>query len=80
MAEDIVKRTYEPLLLHHETRLAPYGRNKEFANEEVKIARVRSYAINALVKVRHIYYALPSKHLFINEFTEGLKHRILEYS
>ena len=47
---------------------------KEFANEEVKIAGVRSNAINALVKVRHLYYAFPTKHLFKNEFTEGLKH------
>ena len=74
VAEDVVKRTNEPLLLHHESRLATVCRNEEFANKEVKITGVGSYAINALVKVGDFNKALPTKHLVEDEFTDGLKH------
>ena len=76
VAEDVVQRTYEPFFLHHEATLAAHGSDEEFAEEEVEVAGVGSNAINALVKVGHIYNALPTKHLVENKFTDGLEHGI----
>jgi hypothetical protein len=38
---------------------------------------VGSYAVNALIKVGDFNNALPTKHFVEDEFTNGLKHKVL---
>lgn len=74
LPEQDAQREEEPFLLHQETRLAAYGRDEQFPDNQVPVGGMRGCADDALLKVGYIHFRFPAQQFVVDKPADGLFH------
>ena len=71
LPEQDAQREEEPFLLHQKARLAAYGRDEQFPDNQVPVGGVRGRADDALLEVGHIHFRFPALQFVVDKPTAG---------
>lgn len=74
LPEQDAQREEEPFLLHQKARLAAYGRDEQFPDNQVPVGGVRGRADDALLEVGHIHFRFPAQQFVVDKPADGLFH------
>lgn len=73
-AEQDAERKEEPFLFHHESRLASYGTDEQFADNQIPVGSMRGCTNDAFVEIRDGNFGFPSQYLIVDKAANGLFH------